>query len=175
MCLRSRARIRKLGIVERFHEYSSCLQFKDASAHSVLPRLGFIFERLHGLARHPSDGVRLDQGLADQLVPARVQCVSRLRIRVRRSPMMTGSIGLLERPFTPDGAKDLGDVWARDPQAIGGQIPSQKTRLAKPNAMMFFHIPLYSLFLRCSGVSADRRAGPSRTRRRMRTRRRANR
>jgi hypothetical protein len=89
--------------------------------------------------------------------------------------MMTGSIGLLERPFTPDGAKDLGDIWVRDPQAISGQIPSQKTRLAKPNAMMFFHIPLYFLFLRCSSVSANRHPGPSHTRRRTRIRRRANR
>ena len=49
------------------------------------------------------------------------------------------SIDAIERPFTPDGAKDLGSVWER--QAAGQVLPNSK-RLAKPNAMMFFHIPL---------------------------------
>ncbi|KAG8961718.1 hypothetical protein FRC03_005045, partial [Tulasnella sp. 419] len=44
-------------------------------------------------------------------------------------------IDMIERPFTPDGAKDLDKVWknARD---------ETNKRLAKPNALMFFHIPL---------------------------------
>ncbi|KAG8919269.1 hypothetical protein FRC01_001369, partial [Tulasnella sp. 417] len=42
-------------------------------------------------------------------------------------------ISPIERPFTPDGANDLGTVWK----------PRQgDKRLAKPNALMFFHIPL---------------------------------
>jgi len=46
----------------------------------------------------------------------------------------TASISPVQRPFTPDGAKDLGRIWSR-------QDDGAKT-LAKPNAMMFFHIPL---------------------------------
>lgn len=45
----------------------------------------------------------------------------------------------IERPFTPDGASDFGDIWKR--QAVGQVTPGSK-KLAKPNAMMFFHIPL---------------------------------
>lgn len=40
-------------------------------------------------------------------------------------------VNAIERPFTPDGAKDIGNVWAR----------AEKT-LAKPIGLMFFHIPL---------------------------------
>ncbi|KAG8895808.1 hypothetical protein FRB99_000346 [Tulasnella sp. 403] len=46
----------------------------------------------------------------------------------------SASISPIERPFTPDGAKDLGQVWPAN-------VKRDKT-LAKPNAMMFFHIPL---------------------------------
>lgn len=46
---------------------------------------------------------------------------------------------MIKRPFTPDGAKDLGSTWARQ----ADQLPPQTQRLAKPNAMMFFHMPLY--------------------------------
>jgi hypothetical protein len=49
------------------------------------------------------------------------------------------SINAIERPFHPDTAKDLGDVWVRQ----GDQILPTSRRLAKPNALMFFHIPLY--------------------------------
>ena len=45
-------------------------------------------------------------------------------------------IGPIVRPFTPDGAKDLGSIWERQ------QHPPQAMKLAKPNALMFFHIPL---------------------------------
>ncbi|KIY53010.1 Metallo-dependent phosphatase [Fistulina hepatica ATCC 64428] len=44
----------------------------------------------------------------------------------------------IERPFHPDTDKDLGDIW-RQPD---DQVTSQEKRLAKPNALMFFHIPL---------------------------------
>ncbi|KAI0259375.1 Metallo-dependent phosphatase-like protein [Gloeopeniophorella convolvens] len=48
----------------------------------------------------------------------------------------SGSIKPIERPFTPDGTKDLGDVWDRQQHT-----PAQR-KLAKPSALMFFHIPL---------------------------------
>ncbi|KAL1696645.1 Metallo-dependent phosphatase-like protein [Schizophyllum commune] len=41
------------------------------------------------------------------------------------------------RPFAPDDSKDFGDVWRRQDQVT----PSQR-RIAKPNALVFFHIPL---------------------------------
>ncbi|ORX34309.1 Metallo-dependent phosphatase-like protein [Kockovaella imperatae] len=41
----------------------------------------------------------------------------------------------IERPFRPDGASDLGKIWRR-------RNTRQIRTLAKPNAMMFFHIPL---------------------------------
>ena len=47
----------------------------------------------------------------------------------------------IERPFRPDGASDLGHVWAKRARPI--RLPRQDDkRLAKPNAMMWFHIPL---------------------------------
>ena len=48
------------------------------------------------------------------------------------------SIDAVERPFTPDGAKDLGEIWERQE----GQVLPGSRRLAKPNALMFFHIPM---------------------------------
>ena len=53
-----------------------------------------------------------------------------------------GSIDPIERPFTPDGAKDLGDIWKR--QGVD-QITPNTRRLAKPNALVFFHMPVYVL------------------------------
>ncbi|KAG7093566.1 hypothetical protein E1B28_007236 [Marasmius oreades] len=49
----------------------------------------------------------------------------------------------IERPFHPDGAKDLGNVWKRQ-----DQITPDTRRLAKPNALMFFHIPLPEAYSR---------------------------
>jgi hypothetical protein len=46
------------------------------------------------------------------------------------------SINPVIRPFTPDGSKDFGSVWERQQHTP----PQQK--LAKPNALVFFHIPL---------------------------------
>lgn len=54
----------------------------------------------------------------------------------------SSKINAIERPFTPDGASDFGDIWKR--QAVGQVAPGSK-KLAKPNALMFFHIPLYGL------------------------------
>ncbi|KAI0054414.1 Metallo-dependent phosphatase [Artomyces pyxidatus] len=51
----------------------------------------------------------------------------------------SASINAIERPFTPDGAKDFGDVWGR--QSADQHTPATR-KLAKPNALMFFHIPL---------------------------------
>ncbi|KAI0832144.1 Metallo-dependent phosphatase [Trametes gibbosa] len=51
----------------------------------------------------------------------------------------SSSIDAIIRPFTPDSGKDLGDIWKR--QAPGQVLPSSQ-RLAKPNALMFFHMPV---------------------------------
>jgi hypothetical protein len=51
-----------------------------------------------------------------------------------------GSINPIVRPFVPDGGQDLGDLWKRQQQ------PPVQQKLAKPNALMFFHIPLYASY-----------------------------
>jgi hypothetical protein len=43
----------------------------------------------------------------------------------------------IARPFTPDGAKDFGRVWGSSRTDHGANAI-----LAKPNALVFFHIPL---------------------------------
>ncbi|KAG6866553.1 hypothetical protein C0991_002038 [Blastosporella zonata] len=50
----------------------------------------------------------------------------------------SGLIKPIERPFTPDSSKDLGHAW----KVRQEQITPDTRRLAKPNALMFFHIPL---------------------------------
>ena len=57
---------------------------------------------------------------------------------------LSASIDSIERPFIPDGTKDIGSVWKR--QGVD-QITPDTRRLAKPNALMFFHMPLYAPFL----------------------------
>ena len=54
------------------------------------------------------------------------------------TPVTSGiaKISPIQRPFVPDGARDLGNIWKRQ-----DDLPSE-LRLAKPNAMVFFHIPL---------------------------------
>ncbi|KAI0037808.1 hypothetical protein FA95DRAFT_1613865 [Auriscalpium vulgare] len=49
----------------------------------------------------------------------------------------SASINPIERPFTPDGSKDFGGIWARQ-----SQVTPAQHKLAKPNALIFFHIPL---------------------------------
>jgi len=44
----------------------------------------------------------------------------------------------ISRPFVPDSGKDLGDIWPRQSE----QVTPLVRKLAKPNAMMFFHMPL---------------------------------
>ncbi|KAJ7890587.1 Metallo-dependent phosphatase-like protein [Mycena olivaceomarginata] len=46
----------------------------------------------------------------------------------------------IQRPFTPDNGKDFGHIWERQSE---DQLPPQTSKLAKPNAMMFFHMPLF--------------------------------
>ncbi|GFZ47944.1 LOW QUALITY PROTEIN: hypothetical protein JCM24511_05691 [Saitozyma sp. JCM 24511] len=60
---------------------------------------------------------------------------------------VSSSIAPIERPFTPDGAEDLGDIWHRSPstRSSPARLPPssrQSKTLAKPNAIMWFHIPL---------------------------------
>ncbi|KAK0203023.1 Metallo-dependent phosphatase-like protein [Desarmillaria ectypa] len=51
----------------------------------------------------------------------------------------SGSISPIERPFSPDTGKDFGDSWTKRQE---DQVTPITTKLAKPNALMFFHIPL---------------------------------
>jgi hypothetical protein len=53
------------------------------------------------------------------------------------------SIDAIERPFTPDGTKDLGSGCRR--RGVD-QITPYTRRPAKQNAFAFFHIPLYASF-----------------------------
>ncbi|THH27295.1 hypothetical protein EUX98_g6887 [Antrodiella citrinella] len=62
-------------------------------------------------------------------------------------------ISPIERPFTPDGVKDMGGIWKRQ---FVEQVTPNTHRLAKPNAMMFFHIPLEESF---SAADVDPRTG----------------
>jgi hypothetical protein len=69
-------------------------------------------------------------------------CSLAFHVHARLITCRLGSIDPIERPFTPDGSKDLASVWKR--QGVDQVTPDTK-RLAKPNALMFFHIPLYVL------------------------------
>ncbi|KAJ7623261.1 Metallo-dependent phosphatase-like protein [Roridomyces roridus] len=51
----------------------------------------------------------------------------------------SASISPIQRPFTPDTDKDLGQSWKRQ---SSDQVTPQTSKLAKPNALMFFHMPL---------------------------------
>jgi hypothetical protein len=53
----------------------------------------------------------------------------------------------------PDGGRDLGHVWSRDTTSETSQ--TSQTKLAKPNAMMFFHIPLYAAALLLNPMLTD--------------------
>lgn len=55
----------------------------------------------------------------------------------------SAAIKLIERPFTPDGADDIGKIWRRTSEGKRRLAAREGDRkLAKPNAMMFFHIPI---------------------------------
>lgn len=64
----------------------------------------------------------------------------------------SASINQIERPFTPDSGKDFGNMWAKRQDQL---VPDIK-RLAKPNALMFFHIPLPESY---SKADTDPRTG----------------
>ncbi|KZT07407.1 Metallo-dependent phosphatase [Laetiporus sulphureus 93-53] len=55
----------------------------------------------------------------------------------------SSSIDPIERPFTPDSGKDLGDIWERQ---AADQVTPETRRLAKPNALMFYHIPVQETY-----------------------------
>ncbi|KAF7430650.1 hypothetical protein PC9H_006359 [Pleurotus ostreatus] len=55
----------------------------------------------------------------------------------------SASIRAIERPFHPDTGKDFGDIWKR--QGVDQLTPATR-KLAKPNAFMFFHIPLQEAY-----------------------------
>jgi hypothetical protein len=69
----------------------------------------------------------------------------------------SASIKPIERPFTPDGVDDLGKIWKKKRQEKNRlETREQEKILAKPNAMMFFHIPLAESY---SPVDFDEQAG----------------
>jgi hypothetical protein len=57
---------------------------------------------------------------------------------------ISSSIKPIERPFHPDGVADLGHVWRKrsSPARISRPRQAADRHLAKPNAIMWFHIPL---------------------------------
>ncbi|KAI6122283.1 Metallo-dependent phosphatase-like protein [Pisolithus croceorrhizus] len=58
----------------------------------------------------------------------------------------------IERPYTPQTTSDLGDIWRRQ----SDQVPPSTRKLAKPNALMFFHIPLQESY---NTPDTDQRTG----------------
>jgi len=65
-------------------------------------------------------------------------CLADIRSQIDWFLNTSASISPIERPFQPDGATDLGHIWRRSPS----RLPRVEKTLAKPNAMMWFHIPL---------------------------------
>lgn len=60
---------------------------------------------------------------------------------------------MLERPFHPDGGRDIGHVWGRREirgRGVMGRKPreeeDERRRLVKPTGMMFYHIPMLASF-----------------------------
>lgn len=47
---------------------------------------------------------------------------------------------MVQRPWKPDGGKDLSAVWAK--RGGKNRQATEKRTIAKPNAMMFYHIPI---------------------------------
>lgn len=62
-----------------------------------------------------------------------VVLISSLKSQIDWYLEQSALIAPIERPFTPDGAKDMGGIW---------ETRRDEKRLAKPNGLMFFHIPL---------------------------------
>ncbi|KZS94402.1 Metallo-dependent phosphatase [Sistotremastrum niveocremeum HHB9708] len=57
----------------------------------------------------------------------------------------SAAINPILRPFQPDQGRDLGGVWTKRQGAPPAEDEAQ--RLAKPNGMMFFHIPIPESYL----------------------------
>lgn len=53
----------------------------------------------------------------------------------------SAKIPMHERPFTPDTGRDLGDVW-KSKRREGKKRQQEERTLIKPNALMFYHIPM---------------------------------
>ncbi|EGN95034.1 hypothetical protein SERLA73DRAFT_125374 [Serpula lacrymans var. lacrymans S7.3] len=62
------------------------------------------------------------------------------------------TIDAIERPFTPDTTNDFDGIWERQ----SDQLTPETRKLAKPNAMVFFHIPLQESY---STPDRDTRTG----------------
>ncbi|KAL7419143.1 Phosphatase dcr2 [Cryptotrichosporon argae] len=61
----------------------------------------------------------------------------------------------IQRPFTPDGADDLGNIWRA--RSLPSRLDARQTsKLARPNAMMWFHIPLPEAY---NDADTDRASG----------------
>ena len=113
------------------------LYFLDSGAYATgtLDWLGLF----HGTEYDWIHESQINWFLQESGMRSSLQCLS-----VWLTTRLSASIDPIERPFTPDGTKDLGSVWKR--QGVD-QITPDTRRLAKPNALMFFHIPLYESFL----------------------------
>lgn len=72
------------------------------------------------------------------LVPSAVR-QERFSSALRHLTNLTASISPIQRPFHPDTGKDFGSIWSRQ----SDQLTPVTRKLAKPNALMFFHMPLY--------------------------------
>jgi hypothetical protein len=84
----------------------------------------------------------------------------------------SSSIDQIERPFRPDTGKDFGHIWSRRSdnqlrshirnnlwgrQSDSNQLRPHARKLAKPNALMFFHIPLCAFQFSPAGSGTDDR------------------
>ncbi|KAG6891215.1 hypothetical protein C0995_008467 [Termitomyces sp. Mi166 len=65
-------------------------------------------------------------------------------LRVKSIGSYSSMIKPIQRPFQPDSTKDFGHAW----KARQEQITPDTRRLAKPNALMFFHIPLQEAYMK---------------------------
>ena len=64
---------------------------------------------------------------------------------------VSNKIPRIARPYTPDGASDLGKLWKRSARVRGAGPPGeakkrQGTHLSKPKALLFTHIPVPEAF-----------------------------
>lgn len=63
---------------------------------------------------------------------------------------VSNKIKMISRPYAPDGASDLPQLWNRSSTVRGrgrmGSIKRQGTHLSKPKALFFTHIPLPEAF-----------------------------